>query len=102
MPRPAWLNAGIPLVAAVFPIPSPTAADARKVLNRLDPHDVLCHLVAKLAFDSKSQRRAMRDRQRRIIHLICQQSLRVECVGKPDAFVVFRGVKRAAQGVSAM
>src|SRR2546425_6906015 len=45
------LDAGVPLVAVVFPVAAVSALDAREALDQLDHHAVLRHLVAELALD---------------------------------------------------
>ena len=77
-------DARIPLVAAVLPEPifAPTQRD--ETVACFDPHDAFRHLVTKLSFHPKSQRRPVRDRQRASVHVIGQDRLRMERIDQVD------------------
>ena len=64
------LDSRVPGIAKVFPIAALAPTKRCETLDRLDPHDVFCHLVAELTFDTQPQRRAMRNVQRLVIHIV--------------------------------
>ncbi len=64
------LDSRVPGIAKVFPIAALAPTKRRETLDRLDPHDVFRHLVAELTFDTQPQRRAMRNVQRLVIHIV--------------------------------
>src|SRR5262245_3589502 len=80
-------NAGVPLIAAIFPEAAAAAANSGKPLHRLDTHYVFCHLVAELALDAEPERRAMRNWQRRAVHVVGEDGLRMEGVFETDRFI---------------
>src|SRR6266404_7667279 len=82
--------AGVPFVATILPVAATPAVDVAEALDGFDPHDVFGHLVAKLTLEPQPQRRAMRDRQDGIVHVVGQDGLYVEGIRKIDALVVFR------------
>jgi hypothetical protein len=54
-------NAGVPLIAEVFPETPAAPANAGDLTDRLDAHDVFRHLVAELTLDAQPQGCAMCD-----------------------------------------
>src|SRR5262245_49971964 len=82
-------NAGVPFVAAIFPEAAVAATNPGKPLPRLDTHYVFRHLVAELALDAEPERRAMRNWQRRAVHVVGEDSLRMEGVFETDRFIIF-------------
>src|ERR1700722_4210556 len=94
--RAGWLgrrsNPRVPFVAAVLPEAAAAARDLGEIVDRLDAHDVLRHLVAELALDPQSQRRAVLDFERRVIHLVSQDGLRMKRVDEPYRLVIAAGV----------
>src|SRR5882672_11656414 len=66
------LDSRVPGIAKVFPIAALAPTKRRETLDRLDPHDVFRHFVAELTFDTQPQRRAMRNVQRLVIHIVGQ------------------------------
>src|SRR5262245_52558030 len=81
-------NAGVPLIAAIFPEAAAAAANSGEPLHRLDTHHIFRHLVAELALDAEPERRTVGDRERRAVHLIGEDRLGMEGVGKSDRFVI--------------
>src|ERR1700737_3724593 len=81
-------NAGVPLVALVFPVTAFTAGDLFEAVDQLDAHDVLGMLVSELALDAKANRRAVGDRQRLVVELVGKYGLRMVGVVHVDAFVI--------------
>src|SRR5665647_3348153 len=82
-------NSGVPLVAEIFPEPTASPAHHGKARYRLDALHVLGVLVAQLALDAQADRRAMRHAQRRAVHVIGEDRLRMEGVDQVDALVIF-------------
>src|SRR5205807_9266514 len=82
------LDPRVPLVAAILPVPPLPATDGREGLHQLDAHDVLGHLVAELALDAQTERRAVLDRQRAVVDLVREDGLGMERVVEVDALVV--------------
>src|SRR5450432_913039 len=102
-PTESRSDSRVPLVAAVFPEAAIAAAEVAVVVHRLDPHDVLGLLVAELALDAQAQRRAVRHRQRLVVHGVGQDGLRVVGVDQVDALVVLaRAVQRLLERVAAV
>src|ERR1700731_1313228 len=66
------LNPGIPRVPLVFPVAALTTTDRREALDEFDAHDVFRHFVTELTLVAQTKRRAIRDRQHLIIHLISE------------------------------
>ena len=64
------------------------AANGGDLVHRLDPHHVFRHLVAELPLDAQPERRAVRNRQRLIVHLVGEDGLRVEGVNQRDRLVI--------------
>ena len=56
-------NAGVPLVAVVFPIAAFATSDVRKAFDQLDPHHILGVLVAELPLDAQANRCTVGNRQ---------------------------------------
>src|SRR5262245_17739109 len=77
-------NARVPLIAAVFPEAAAAATNAGEPFDRLDAHHVFRHLVTELPLEAKSERRAMRNGQRRAVHVIGEDGLRMESILQTD------------------
>src|SRR5580765_4668493 len=90
-PLTAESDAGVPLVAVVFPITALPARDLVEALHELDAQHVLRVLVTELALDAQADRRAVRDRQPLVVELIGQDRLRMEGIVHVDALVVRTG-----------
>src|SRR5215831_1389843 len=86
--RPSSLYACIPLVAAIFPISPFAGPDGGKAFDRFNLHYIFGHFIAQLPLDPQPQRSPMRHLQRRVVHFVGEQSLRVESVLQPDALVI--------------
>src|SRR5579859_8066363 len=65
-------DTGIPLVAAIFPVPAGTLRREAHV------EKILHHLVAELDGAVETQRSAVCRRQRLAVHAVCDQGLRVQ------------------------
>src|SRR5262249_30997656 len=97
------LNPRVPFIAAIFPKSAPAASKTVEAVRNLDTHQILCVLVAELAFDAQPQRRAMTDRERRVVKAMRQNGLWVESIDQIDAFVILPGaVKRLLKRVGAL
>ena len=80
----------------------PARPEIGKALHGFDPHDVFGHLVAELPLDPQAQRRAMRDRQRLVVHVVGEDRLRMEGVLQVDALVIAAGaVERLLERIGA-
>src|SRR6476619_3012870 len=82
-------NAGVPLIAAIFPEAATAAANAGDPIDRLDAHHIFRHLVAELPLDPEPERRAVWNWQRRTVHLIGEDRLGMEGILKPNRLVIF-------------
>src|SRR5208337_2100068 len=82
----------VPFVAAVLPKAAASAPETGETVDGLDLHHILGHLVAELTFDPKPERRAVLDLERRIVHLVGEDRLRVKRVDKVDRLVITAGV----------
>src|ERR1700722_3267651 len=93
----------VPLVAAILPKAAVAPADVAERLDGFDPHHVFRHLVAELAFDPQTQRGAMGDRKRFVVHLIGEDRLRMKSVDEIDRLVIFAcPVERLLERVGAV
>src|SRR5262249_47428251 len=81
-------NARVPCIAKILPISALAPTNFLETLDRLDPHEVLRHLVAKLTLNAQPQRRAVGNVQHLVIHVVGQDGLRMHCFRDIDAFVV--------------
>src|SRR6266852_9249746 len=54
------LDASVPLVALILPIPALSVTDAGKRLHQFDHQHILGLLVAELPFEAETERRAVR------------------------------------------
>src|SRR5699024_10157010 len=84
-------DAAVPLVAAVGPEAAVAAAKPGERVDRVDLHDVLRLLVAKLTLDAETDRRAVRDGQGFAIQLVGEDRLRVEGILEAVALVIAAG-----------
>src|SRR5262249_2764979 len=100
--RPSSLYACIPLVAAIFPISPFAGPDGGKAFDRFNLHYIFGHFIAQLPLDPQPQRSPMRHRQRRVVHFVGEQSLRVESVPQPDALVILGCIEGLAQRIRAI
>src|SRR5207244_8564808 len=82
------LDACVPLVALILPIPALSAADVAKRLHQFDHHHILGLLVAELPFEAETERRAVRYIEGIAVELVRQNRLRVIAVGQGHALVV--------------
>src|SRR6202453_4601377 len=89
---PRRSNPRVPFVTAVLPEAAAAARDLGEIVDRLDAHDVFGHLVAKLALDPHSQGRSVLDLERRVVHLVSEDRLRMKRVDEPDRLVIAAGV----------
>src|SRR6202050_1379333 len=78
----------IPLVSAIFPKSSFTAADVTKVLDRANSHHILGVFVTQLSLNAQSQRCAVGDGQPFAVELIGENCLRMKGVNEIDTLVV--------------
>src|SRR6185437_1271554 len=90
--RVARSDASVPFVAAVLPEAAAAARDLGEAVDRLDAHDVFGHLVAELALEPEPQGGAVLDLERRVVHLVGEDRLRMKGVDEPDRLVVAAGV----------
>ncbi len=74
-----------------------------QAISHFDAHQVLGVLVTKLPLDPQSQRGPMGDLERRIIHRVGKDGLRVKCIEQINAFIVpRRAVVRGVVVIRAM
>src|SRR4029078_12477839 len=85
----ATSDAGVPLVAEIFPEAAAPAADADDVIDPLDAHHIFRHLVTELPLDPEPQRGAVGNWKSLIVHLVGENGLRMVGVNEPDRFIVF-------------
>src|SRR4029078_5678588 len=80
---------GVPCEAPISPEAAAPAANSGKPIHRLDTHHIFRHLVTELALDAEPERRTMRNWQRRTVHVVGEEGLRMKGVFQPDRFVIF-------------
>src|SRR6202140_5327373 len=85
---PADLNPRVPLISAIFPKSSFTAADTIKVLGRVNSHYILGVFVAQLTLNAQPQRCAVGDGQPFAVEVIGEYCLWMKGVDEIDTFVV--------------
>ena len=82
-------DASVPFVAAIFPEAAMAAADRRNPIHRLDAHHIFRHLVTELALDPEPERRAVRNGQRRAVHVVGENGLRMKGIHERHGLVIF-------------
>lgn len=82
------LDAGVPFVAAIFPIAAVPAPQAGEAVDQFDAHDVLGLFVPQLSLDPETQGRAVTDAKVLAVHLVGEDGLRMNRVDEIDALVI--------------
>src|SRR6266566_9784348 len=82
------LDSRIPLVTALFPITASAPSYAVEPIHSFDSGDEFRHLVSKLSFNAKTQRRAISKEQRSTVHFIGEDRLGMKRIDEVDALVI--------------
>jgi hypothetical protein len=97
------LDASVPFIAAVFPKTAAPSAYCIKALDRFDAHDIFRHFVAGLTFHPQAKRRAMFDRERRVVEVVGEDRLRMIGIEEVDGLIILTGpVERRLKRIRAI
>src|SRR3990167_8730657 len=83
-----WLYSRIPLISLVFPIATPSSSNIGEGFHQFDVLHILRLLVAELAFEAQTKRRAVRYVERPAVQVIGQDRLGVKAIGDDHTLVV--------------
>src|SRR6266511_1522758 len=90
--RACGSNAGVPLIALIFPVTALALTDFLQGRNKLERADIFGVLVAKLIFNAQTKRRAVVDRHGPVVQLVGENRLRMNGVDEIDAFIIIVAV----------